>query len=77
MQELDRFLEDPVTYCGLLTDPVSKRRFRPSRESPLLEHEGVLYLFEGPETVKWFTRTPGDYILPGYEMMEDDDEEAS
>ena len=75
-EERDRFLADPVEYCGLLTDPVSKNRFRPTRESPMAEHEGVLYLFEGVETAGYFAEAPGDFVLPGYRMMDDEMESA-
>ena len=40
------FMSDPTRYCGLITDPVSKRRFRPHDDSPRAEHDGVAYYFE-------------------------------
>ena len=45
MRTINIFLTDPVASCGLLTDPVSKRRFRPQRGSPRATHDGVMYLF--------------------------------
>lgn len=41
-----KFLADPVEYCGMVTDPVSKQRFRPGTASPSAEFEGVRYYFE-------------------------------
>lgn len=70
--EKQRFLADPVRYCGYLTDPVSKRRFRPDREAPRQEHEGVLYLFERRATARAFAEAPAEFRVPGYEMEEED-----
>lgn len=62
------FLADPVTYCGLLTDPVSKRRFRPQRGGPSLEHEGVRYLFATWSSHERFAAEPARYVLPAWRM---------
>ena len=75
--ELQRFGADPISFCGMLTDPVSKLRFRPSSESPRAHHEGVLYYFEGGLTAGLFAKAPDDYMLPGYKMMDDDEASAS
>lgn len=66
----DRFSDDVVTYCGLLTDPVTKQRFRPAADSPYHEDEatGVLYYFESVSSFTMFLRMPEDYRLPGYTM---------
>ena len=69
VQNRDRFLADPIFYCGLLTDPVSKRRFRPGLNAPRTEHDGVLYFFEDPGNLERFARRPDDYRLPGWTMM--------
>ena len=63
-----RFRADPIRYCGLLTDPVSNRRFRPDRAAPRLAHEGVVYYFESVQTRDRFRRTPEAYVLPGWTM---------
>ena len=63
-----RFLEDPVQYSGLVTDPVSKRRFRPSRSSPACEEGGVVWLFATNRTYGRFRRDPERYRLPGFKM---------
>ena len=68
-EERARFVADPIPYCGLLTDPVSKRRFRPGLNSPSAVHEDVHYFFEGEVTARLFAKAPGDYRLPGYKMQ--------
>jgi YHS domain-containing protein len=66
--ERERFLSDPVTYCGLLTDPVSRRRFRPHADSPRSVHAAVTYFFETAESRDEFERDPDAYRLPGWKM---------
>jgi YHS domain-containing protein len=63
-----RFLEDPTRYCGLLTDPVSKRRFLPELRAPRAEHEGVTYLFASESARAAFVRRPERFRLPGWSM---------
>jgi YHS domain-containing protein len=62
------FAADPVRYCGLLTDPVSRRRFRPRSDSPRVEDEGVVYFFECAGTQARFRADPAAHRLPGYTM---------
>lgn len=59
---------DPTRYCGLVTDPVSKRRFLPERHAPRAEHEGVTYLFESESARATFVRRPERFRLPGWSM---------
>ncbi len=63
-----RFLDDPVGYCGLVTDPVSKRRFRPSESSRRCEEGGVVWFFASRHTYRRFQSNPERYRLPGYRM---------
>ena len=62
------FLGDPVLYCGPLTDPVSRRRFRPDDSSPSVPHEGVVYYFEGYDQLELFAEDPEAFRLPAYTM---------
>jgi YHS domain-containing protein len=62
------FLEDPVTYCGLLTDPVTKGRFRPRRGGPSVEHEGVRYYFATWTSHQRFVAEPARFVLPHWRM---------
>jgi YHS domain-containing protein len=66
--ERERFLSDPVLYCGLLTDPISRRRFRPTRESPRSLHAGVTWYFESEENRVLFESDPETFRLPGWKM---------
>ena len=62
------FEGDVVRFAGMLTDPVSKRRFRPTDDDAPVEHEGVMYYFESDETYLRFMADPEMYRLPGYVM---------
>ena len=64
----EQFVSDPILYCGILTDPVSKRRFRPNLDSPSTRHEEVTYYFENPEQLESFKAQPASYVLPGWKM---------
>ena len=66
--DAERFRKDPVAYCGLVTDPVTKRRFRPTVHSPRSEHEEVLYFFETDIGRADFDAHPEKYLLPGWVM---------
>ena len=63
-----RFLAGPTDFCGLLTDPVSKRRFRPESSAESVRHEGVAYFFESDATRTRFEAEPERYRLPGWSM---------
>lgn len=66
--ERERFLANPVLYCGLLTDPLSRQRFRPSLQSPRAVHGRVTYFFESEDNRKLFLAAPERYRLPGWKM---------
>ena len=66
--ERERFLSDPLSYCGLLTDPVTRRRFRPSRDAERSIHAGVTYYFQSEENRIRFEEDPEAYRLPGWKM---------
>ncbi len=66
--ERERFLADPVTYCGLLTDPVTRRRFRPTIDSPRTVHADVSYYFESTASREQFDSAPERYRLPTWKM---------
>lgn len=66
--ERERFLSDPVTYCGMLTDPVSRLRFRPGQDSPRFTHESVTYYFQNAEHRARFEGDPELFRLPSWKM---------
>jgi YHS domain-containing protein len=52
------FDREPLRYCGLLTDPVSQRRFQPLPQSPTLMHRDRRYYFESEATRATFASMP-------------------
>ena len=64
----NRFRTEPLRYCGLLTDPVTKRRFLPGPDSPSLVHEDVRFYFESRRSAARFELEPERYALPGWTM---------
>lgn len=64
----ETFRGDIVRYCGFLTDPVTKRRFRPHVGSPRHLHGKVTYLFESDGSRTAFVTDPERHRLPGFEM---------
>ena len=64
----ERFERDLVARCGLLTDPVSHRRFVPDATSPRLEYDGLPWYFESADTRDAFAREPQRFRLPHFTM---------
>lgn len=52
------FRRDPLRYCGLLTDPVSRVRFHPSRQSPHVTFRGRDYYFAADSSLVRFQAEP-------------------
>ena len=63
-----RFLEDPLPWCGLLTDPVSGQRFKPSGKSPKLVYEDRPYYFTSKKNLARFKADPEKYKNPVRKM---------
>jgi YHS domain-containing protein len=66
--EKERFLADPTLYCGFLTDPVSRQRFRPGPDAPSFEFKDVRYFFECAGNRTAFAADPEMYRLPHWSM---------
>ncbi len=64
----ERFLEAPLHYCGWVTDPVTKSRFRPSATSLSSSWNDVLYYFSSHASYRAFQESPQRHVLPGYRM---------
>ena len=62
-ESVERFEKDPLWYCGLLTDPVSRTRFRPTKESPHWEYNGRPYFFTSDSTLAAFRTMPDSFAL--------------
>lgn len=60
---LRRFRKDPLRYCGLLTDPVTQRRFHPAKSSPHLEYKDRLFYFSSDSTRVAFVATPDSFAM--------------
>jgi YHS domain-containing protein len=63
------FVSDPLRWCGLVTDPISRERFRPTADSPRLEHGGRPYFFTSAATRDQFAAMPEMYALPKPQML--------
>ena len=59
----DAFLKSPLKYVGLLTDPVSGKRFRPGRLSPKLVDGGRTYYFSSLFTYLSYRKSPKEYTF--------------
>ncbi|MFT7677194.1 MAG: hypothetical protein ACI8QC_001171 [Planctomycetota bacterium] len=57
-----------VRYCGLVTDPVTKQRFRPRDDGPRYEYEKVTYLFVDQDSYEALVADPERHVLPGFSM---------
>ena len=58
---LQRFMEEPELWCGLLRDPVTGKRFVPSTRSPRLYFVGGPYYFASDSTHDRFLEDPARY----------------
>jgi len=64
-----RFDADPIAQAGVVTDPVSRQRFRPAPSSPRLLHDGRPYVFFSEESRAAFVASPEMYAEPDYKML--------
>ena len=59
----DRFVRDPVRWCGILRDPVNGARFTPVRSSPRATFEHGPYFFSSDSTARRFQAEPGRWAI--------------
>jgi YHS domain-containing protein len=64
-----RFDADPTASCGILTDPVSKDRFRPGSDSPRGSFDGRAYVFFSEANKLAFEKTPEAFARPNYDHI--------
>ena len=57
------FLKDPQRYCGTLTDPVNRVRFRPAQASRRFDYRGRPYFFSDDSTRIAFQAAPDSFAL--------------
>jgi len=60
---LDRFRKQPLRYCGIVTDPVSRARFRPTARSPHRDYHGRPYFFTSDSTRLTFQAAPDSFAV--------------
>jgi YHS domain-containing protein len=58
---LRRFQAAPGRSCGIVTDPVSRRRFRPGGRSPRTDFRGRPYFFENRTDLELFSALPDSF----------------
>ena len=64
-----RFEEDPIRWCGVLTDPVTRQRFVPGDLSPRSTHDGRAYFFYTAESKATFEDMPAMYATANFDMI--------
>jgi len=64
-----RFDADPVRFAGVLTDPVTRERFRPSVDAPRRDRDGRTFFFASKSGAESFDAMPDMYVLPDYAML--------
>ena len=68
----EQFEADPLAYCGVLTDPVTKTRFRPDKDSPKIDYDGRPYYFASAASMESFKAMPAALAQPSLEMRKKD-----
>ena len=58
------FLDDPLRYCGVVTDPVTGIRFRPGSDSPRFDYNARPFFFSSAATLAQFRTDPMRYAEP-------------
>lgn len=64
----NEFMLNPLQYCGLVTDPVTKAGFRPDGDSPRWEYNGRPYYFSSDSTMAVFRTMPDSLAVPRPKM---------
>jgi YHS domain-containing protein len=64
-----RFDVEPAASAGILTDPVSRVRFRPTAASPRLVHNGHPYFFASDSTQALFAALPDSFPVTKDRMV--------
>jgi len=67
-KQKEKFLENPLDYCGAVTDPVSRRRFIPTGKSPRLDVQGRPFYFLSDSTMAVFQVHEDSLAWPAYHM---------
>lgn len=57
------FESNPARWCGLVTDPVSQRRFHPAPIPLARTYMDRLFYFESDSTLRAFEATPDSFAV--------------
>ena len=66
--EVARFRAAPLVHCGIVTDPVTYKRFRPRDDSPRVDYNNQPFFFESEMTRMVFAALPDSFLVPKYKM---------
>ncbi len=66
---LQQFRGDPLRYCGILTDPVTRQRFRPAKNSRPYPYKNRSYYFVSDSTYAVFVAAPDSFAFPRVKML--------
>jgi YHS domain-containing protein len=69
-EAIQEFDENPLTYCGVLTDPITRQHFHPGVDSPFSDYEGRRYYFWTDSSKQMFDMMPNMYTAPNLTMEE-------
>jgi YHS domain-containing protein len=64
------FFANPAAYAGLVTDPVTRERFRPDSGARAVTYADRLFLFAHESSRKTFQEDPKRYATPMLGMVE-------
>ena len=68
----EQFESDPLRWCGTVTDPISRERFRPTEKSAVAEHNGIPFFFSSEDTKTAFAAHPDSFSVMHQKMFEMD-----
>ena len=66
--EAKRFRDDPLAYCGTVTDPVTHTRFEPDADSPRIDYNGQPFFFASNLSHSVFSTMPDSFVVPRLKM---------
>ena len=66
---LTRFDAEPLAYAAILTDPVTRQRFRPGSGAPAMEYGGRRWYFLSDSTRAAFAAMPDSFVTVRLPMV--------
>ncbi len=68
-KEREKFVENPLKYCGIVTDPVNRQRFIPTKSSPRIDFDNRPFYFMSDSTMALFQEHSDSLAWPEYKMI--------